>query len=226
MIWNAYSSEIKEAVALEGSPIAVSYSSTPANSPNGHRRSVCQALLDARSGQTVSLNRHNCNCPGGAWHLGLEGRPSDEIYSLWEDFLINGEKLFCSSNSVRQTMALLSQPPPARAGHLIFWPLDKAQLEPDLVIFLCNPEQACRLVTLATYPEGNKPPRLEIGGSTCHMVVAYPLATGELNVSLMDYASRKYQDYEPGVLFVTVPYRMMAGLVWSIDRCGAGTAEI
>jgi uncharacterized protein (DUF169 family) len=143
----------------------------------------------------------------------------------WEEFLINGEKLFCSPASIRRTLALTAPPPLGRADHVIFSPLEKAEQMPDLVVFLCNPEQACRLVTLATYPEG-KPPKLEMAGSTCHMVIAYPLVTGEINVSLLDYASRKYQDYEPGELFVTVPYDMMAGLMWSLDRCSAGTAVI
>jgi len=212
-------------LALTGSPIAVSYSMMSPPGTNGQRRSVCQALLHARSGSVVSLSKDTCNCPGGAWHLGLEPRPSDDIYMLWEEFLINGEKLFCSPASVRRTLALTTPPPLGRADHVIFSPLEKAEQMPDLVVFLCNPEQACRLVTLATYPEG-KPPKLEMAGSTCHMVIAYPLVTGEMNVSLLDYASRKYQDYEPGELFVTVPYDMMAGLMWSLDRCSAGTAVI
>ena len=223
MDWRSCSHEIKRALALTGSPIAVSYSMTCPVGTNGHRHSVCQALLCARSGSIVNLSKDSCNCPGGAWHLGLEPRPSDEIYGLWENFLINGEKLFCSPASIRRTMSLTSPPPLGRADHVIFSPLEKAELMPDLVVFLCNPEQACRLVTLATYPEG-RPPRLEMAGSTCHMVIAYPLVTGEINVSLLDYASRKYQDYEPNELFVTVPYHLMAGLMWSVDRCSAGTA--
>jgi uncharacterized protein (DUF169 family) len=225
MDWRSCSFEIRRVLALKGSPIAVSYSMTSPVGTNGHRRSVCQALLCSRSGDVVSLSKDSCNCPGGAWHLGLEPRPSDEIYKLWEDFLIDGERLFCSPTSIRRMMALTSPPPLGRAGHVIFSPLEKAELTPDLVVFLCNPEQACRLVTLATYPEG-KPPKLEMAGSTCHMVIAYPLVTGEINVSLMDYASRRYQDYEPTELFVTIPYDLMPGLMWSLDRCGAGTVEI
>jgi uncharacterized protein (DUF169 family) len=225
MYWRSCSREIKRALALKGSPIAVTYSMVPPAGTNGERRSVCQALLHARSGMAVSLNKDSCNCPGGAWHLGLEPRPSDDIYKLWEEFLINGEKLFCSPATIRRTMASTSQPPLGRADHVVFSPLEKAELEPDLVVFLCNPEQACRLVTLATYPDG-RPPKPELAGSTCHMVIAYPLVTGEINVSLMDYASRRYQGYEPTELFVTIPHDLMPGLMWSLDRCGAGKAEI
>jgi uncharacterized protein (DUF169 family) len=222
--WRSYSSEIKRVLALKGSPIAVTYSMMPPWGTNGQRRSVCQALLQARSGAVVSLSKDSCNCPGGAWHLGLEPRPAGDIYRLWEEFLINGERLFCSPVTVDRTMSSTSPPPLGRADHVVFSPLEKADLAPDLVVFLCNPEQACRLVTLATYPDG-KPPKLEIAGSTCHMVIAYPLVTGEINVSLMDYASRRYQEYEPTELFVTIPYDRMSGLMWSLGRCGAGTAE-
>jgi len=104
-------------------------------------------------------------------------------------------------------------------------PLEKAEIAPDLVVFLCNPEQACRLVTLATYPDG-LPPKTEIVGSTCHMVIAYPLVSGELNISLLDYTSRKYQNYKPEELFVSIPYHRLPGLVGSIDVCSAGTAQV
>jgi uncharacterized protein (DUF169 family) len=223
MDWKSYSPEIKRVLALQGSPVAVSYSMMPAAGTNGHRYSVCQALLYARSGTVVSLSKDSCNCPGGAWHLGLEPRPSDDIYKMWEEFLINGEKLFCSPATIHRTMASASQPPLGRADHVVFSPLERAELMPDLVVFLCDPEQACRLVTLATYPDG-KPPKPEMAGSTCHMVIAYPLVTREINISLMDYASRKYQEYKPTELFVTIPYDLMPGLMWSIGRCAAGTA--
>lgn len=224
MDWRGWSIEIKRVLGLRGSPIAVSCSMMPAAGTNGRRHSVCQALLQAHSGTVVCLSKDSCNCPGGVWHLGLEPPPSGDIYRMWEDFLINGEKLFSSPDSVHRTMAESSHAPMGRGDHLILSPLEMAEMRPDLVVFLCNPEQACRLVALASYPDG-KPPKTEMAGSTCHMVIAYPLVTGEMNVSLMDYASRKYQGYSPSELFVSIPYALMPGLMWSIDRCSAGTAE-
>ncbi len=225
MDWKRCSSELKKVLDLEGSPIAVTYSMKPAVGTNNQRRAVCQALLEARSGNAINLTKESCNCPGGVWHLGLGPRPSGDDESLMKDFLINGEKLFCSLATVYRTMTLTSPPPLGLADYVVLSPLDKADLMPDLVVFLCNPEQACRLVTLATYPDG-KPPKTEMAGSTCHMVIAYPLVTGEINVSLMDYTSRKYQEYQPSELFVTIPYHLMPGLMWSIDRCSAGIAEV
>ena len=225
MGWREYAPRLKEVLALEGNPIAVTYSMTPAAGADNHRLSVCQALLEVRAGAIINLSKDSCNCPGGICHLGLGPPPSGDEDKLMKKFLVEGEKLFCSITTVYRTMTLTSAPPLGLAEYVVLSPLERSELMPDLVVFLCNPEQACRLVTLATYPDG-KPPRPEMAGSTCHMVIAYPLVSGEINISLMDYTSRKYQDYRAEELFVTIPYHMMPGLMWSIDCCGAGTAEV
>ncbi len=58
------------------------------------------------------------------------------------------------------------------------------------------------------------------------MVIAYPLVSGELNISLLDYTSRKYQSYKPEELFVTIPYHKLPGVMESIDLCSAGAAKV
>ena len=185
MVWQEYSKRLKEVLGLEGSPIAVSYSLSPACEGKTGKYLVCQALLDARDGAVINLSKENCLCPGGAWHLGLTPRPSGDKYRFLQKFLVEGEKLFCSIATFHRAMDLTTKPPLGLAEYIVFSPLEKAEIAPDLAVFLCNPEQACRLVTLATYPDGI-PPKAEIVGSTCHMVIAYPLVSGEINISLLD----------------------------------------
>jgi len=225
MVWQEYSKRLREVLGLVGSPIAVSYSMTPASGGEPGKHRVCQALLDSRDGAIINLSKENSSCRGGTWHLGLAPRPSGEADKALKKFLVEGEKLFCSIATMHRTMTLNTAPPLGLAEYVVFSPLEKAEIAPDLVVFLCNPEQACRLVTLATHPDG-LPPKTEVVGSTCHMVIAYPLVTGELNISLMDYTSRRYQGYKADELFVTIPYHKLPGLVGSIDRCSAGTAEV
>jgi len=225
MVWQEYSKRLREVLGLEGSPIGVSYSMVPASKGKSGKHWVCQALLDAGKGAIINLSQESCACPGGTWHLGLGPRPSGEADKLLKRFLVEGEKLFCSIATFHRAMTLTAQPPLGLAEYVVLSPLEKAEIAPDLVVFLCTPEQACRLVTLATYPDG-LPPKTEIVGSTCHMVIAYPLVSGELNISLLDYTSRKYQNYKPEELFVSIPYHKLPGLVGSIDLCSAGTAKV
>jgi uncharacterized protein (DUF169 family) len=225
MTWREYSARLKEVLSLEGSPIAITYSMTPAAEAMAGRYMVCQALPAARDGAVINLSRETCACPGGVWHLGLGPRPSEKAFKNLQRFLVEGEKLYCSIAAFHRAMSLTSPPPLGLAEYVVLSPLERAEFMPDLVVFLCNAEQACRLVTLATYADGI-PPKTEMQGSACHMAIAYPLVSGEMNVSLLDYTARKYMKYKPEELFVTIPYHKMAGLMWSIDRCSAGTAKV
>jgi uncharacterized protein (DUF169 family) len=57
------------------------------------------------------------------------------------------------------------------------------------------------------------------------MAIAYPLVSGEVNVSFLDYTARKMKKYDPNELIVSVPYHRMPDLVASVARSTAGTAE-
>lgn len=225
MDWKDYSSILKDLLGLEGSPVAITYSMKPAEEGDDQRYAVCEALIAAQHGEVINISKDNSGCPGGLWHLGLTPPPKGDMDKLLKEFLVNGEKLFCSIATFHRTMALTASPPEGLAEYVVMSPLEKAEFMPDLVVFHCNPEQGCRLVTLATYPTG-QPPRIEMAGSTCHMVIAYPLVSGELNVSLMDYTERKTRLHKADDLYVSIPYHLMPGLIWSIDRCGAGTASM
>jgi hypothetical protein len=65
-----------------------------------------------------------------------------------------------------------------------------------------------------------------MSGSTCYQAIAYPLVTGETNVSLMDYTTRRSPVYDSGDLLVTITYHRLHGVMRSIPFCAAGRAEI
>lgn len=225
MTWKKYSKRLKEVLKLRGSPIAITYSMKPVSNARSGKYRVCDLLLKVKDGVIFNLNKKNSACPGGTWHLGLGPMPTGKDDVALKKFLIDGEKLFCSLAVFRRTMNFTTPPPLGLAPYVVFSPLEKASLKPDLVLFICNPEQACRLVTLLIYNEGI-PPKTELAGATCHMAIAYPLVSGEMNVSLMDYTSRRIKGYKADDLLVTIPYHKLPGIIESIDCCTAGTAKM
>lgn len=225
MVWKRYSKRLKDLLGLEGSPIAVTYSMTPATGAQKGKRMVCRALLEARNGKIINLSKETSACPGGTWHLGLGPKPTGDQDKFLKKFLVEGEKLFCSIATFNRMISLTTPAPYGLADYVILSPLEKAKQEPDLVVFLCNAEQACRLVTLANYQDGI-PPKVEIVGSACHMAIGYPIVSGEINVSLLDYTARKWQKFRPDDLFVSIPCHKMPNLMDSIDYCSAGTAAV
>jgi len=223
--WKDYGEQIKEVLELEGNPVAITYSMKPPSTPSGERYRVCDAFLQARGGKVIDLTVSTSACPGGTWHLGLGERPSGEADKGLKEFLVNGEKLYCSIATFHRSQALTAAPPLGLADHVVLSPIEEAEFRPDIVLFICNAEQACRLVSLDSYDTGI-PPRIEMAGSTCHQAVAYPVVTGELNVSLMDYTSRHIRGYKAEDLLVSIPYHRFHGVIRSIDHCTAGRAKV
>ena len=138
----------------------------------GGQHWACRALQDAADGATINLTKANSACHGGTWHLGLGPKPSGEMERTLKKFLVEGEKLFCSIATFHRAMTLTSQPPLGLADYVVVSPLGEAQFKPDLVIFLCNAEQACRIITLATYETGISPKTELVGWP-----VIWPLLT-------------------------------------------------
>ena len=225
MQWKDYAHQIRELLGLKGNAVAITYSMKPPSTSVDGKHRVCDAFLQARDGKVIDLTTSTSACSGGTWHLGLGERPKGEWDKALKEFLVDGEKLYCSIAAFHRAQALTVPPPLGLADHVILSPMDKAEFRPDVVLFICNAEQACRLVTLDSYDTG-VPPRTEMSGSTCHQAVGYPIVTGELNVSLMDYTSRRIRGYRPEDLFVSIPYHRFHGVMRSIEHCTAGRAKM
>ena len=224
MKWKEQAETLKNVLNLRGSPVAITYSMEPDKRGKKGRNWVCQALKDARDGDIINISKETSCCVGGTFHLGLGPKPTGDADKALKKFLVEGEKLFCSITVFHRVTALTAQPPLGLADYVVFSPMEKAEMMPDIVLFLCDAEQACRLITLATYQDGISP-RTEMVGSACHMAVAYPLVSGEINVSFLDYTARKMKEFAPNELIVSIPYHRVDNLVNSIDHCTAGTAK-
>lgn len=223
--WQDYSAEITDVLGLQGSPVAITYSWEGPKGSKPKKCRVCDAFLSARGGEVIDVTKESSTCPGGTRYLGFPQQQTDEGTKALQDFLVNGEKLYCSNAAFYRNLALASPPPVGLAPHVIFSPMEKAELEPQIVLFICNAEQGSRLVTLDMYGTG-VPPKTQMAGATCHQAVAYPIVTGELNVSLMDYTSRHIKGYTSSDLIVSIPWHRFLGVMRAIPGCTAGTAKM
>ncbi|MBM3334384.1 DUF169 domain-containing protein [Candidatus Sumerlaeota bacterium] len=225
MEWVNYAEKIRGVLQLKGSPIAVTFASKAPSGASAARFRVCDAFIKARDGKIIDLTRETSSCPGGTQYLGLMEPLTGERSAALNDFLVYGEKLFCSYATFHRMKSLSPKLATGCADHVIMAPLEKAGSRPDLVVLICNAEQACRLLTLDGYDTG-LPVRPYMAGATCYQAITYSIVTGELNVSMMDYTSRKIRGYKPNDLFVSVPYHRFHGIVRSIPLCTAGTAKM
>jgi uncharacterized protein (DUF169 family) len=226
MIWHEYAKQLKEVLALEGSPIGVAFSDAPASNGKDSKIIPCNAFYQAaRKGVTFNVTAETCTCPGGMTSLGLAA-PSPERAKRVKKFLIEGEKFSsCNASFFRSRALSQGQPPIGISQYVVIGPLEEFELKPDLVLLLCNPAQASRLITLSTYETGI-PLQAQLNGSSCSGSIAYPLSTGRVNVSFLDTSSRHLvKGFKDSDLIFSAPYFLLRSIVESIPLCTAGTAE-
>ncbi|MBC7254321.1 MAG: DUF169 domain-containing protein [Actinobacteria bacterium] len=223
--WKNETGTLVEVLRLERKPVAVTFTNEEVEGGSRERISFCRALKRAAEGETFVIDAENSSCPGGSWHCGLSEPPAGKRKRFLQEFLTRGEKLTHSIVSFHRMQALGSPPPTGLAERVVVGPAEEASLRPDLVVFLVDPEQACRLVTLDHYWDGI-PLRVEVTGALCHSAIAYPVVTGRTNVTFGDWTARRMQKYPRDTVFVSVPYERMAALTAAVPRCSAGNAPL
>ena len=144
---------------------------------------------------------------------------------MTKKFVVEGEKLFCSYQALDTLISQMDEPPDNSHTYFLLSPMEKAEILPQLVVFIVNADAACRLLTLVTFLDGQMP-KIKIGGPTCRMSLIYPLVTQETNLSFYDYTARKMCNVEKDKLLITIPYKKIPSIIESIDKCSAGKAKI
>ncbi|MCM8770707.1 MAG: DUF169 domain-containing protein [Candidatus Omnitrophica bacterium] len=224
-IWQQYSALFKEILHLDYSPVAINCLRQPYLKDETQKIRICRAILDAAKGKTQEVGAKNNACFGASWHLGFQQIKDEKILKLIKQFVVEGEKLFCSSEALDNLIAQMEPPPDNSRSYFLLAPLEKSEFEPQLVIFVVNAEGACKLLTFVTFLDGNMP-KIKIGGPTCRLSIIYPLVKNEVNISFYDHTARKMCNLEKDKLLVSVPYAKIPQIVEAIDKCSAGRAKV
>jgi len=226
MQWQNFSHILKEVLALSLSPVAITRKPKGAAAgASAQKIRICKAILDAASGSTCVVCKETNVCFGAAWHLGFHKLKDQRVRDMTRKFVVEGEKLFASYEALDNLLSQMEDVPDYSDSCFVLTPMEKAEQKPELVIFVCNPEQACRLLTLVMFPDGRMP-KIKMGGPTCRLAIIYPLLTGEVNISFYDYTARKICNVPSDKLLVSIPYQRMPRLIADIDICSGGKAKV
>jgi uncharacterized protein (DUF169 family) len=219
--WQDYAVSFKELLALDYEPVALSCSKEPFLKDYDKKARICKSILDAGRGEVLQVSKANNACFGAMWHLGFYKRKGQRFSDLIRKFAVEEEKLFCSYEALDALISQMGEPPDNVDSYFLLSPLGKAQVLPQLVIFIVNAEAACRLLALAQFQDGVMP-AVKIGGPTCRLAVIYPLVSGQINLSFYDFTSRTICAVDRDKLLVTIPYARIPGIIASIEKCPAG----
>ena len=223
--WQPYSLIFKDLLDLDLSPVALNCLKEPYLKSSGTQVRICRAILEAGKAKTLQVSRQNNACFGAGWHLGLYKLKDQKVTNMIKKFVVEGEKLFSSHQALDNLILQMQEVPDNSDSYFILSPMQQCELKPELVIFICDAQAACRLLTLSIFIDGIMP-KIKIGGPTCRMAIMYPLISNEVNISFYDYTARKICDVPKDKLLVSIPYKKIPRIIESIDKCSAGRAKI
>jgi len=181
--------------------------------------------LDASEGKLIYIGKGNNDCFGASWHLGFHPIKNPRLKEIFKRFTVETEKIFSSDQAAERFISEMDEPPDNTDAYFVLSPAEKAEFQPQLFIFLINPQDASRLLTLITFSDGVMP-KIKLGGPTCRMGITYPLFLDEVNISFYDYTSRISSKVKKDKLIVSVPYSRIPQIIGSIEGCSAGSARV
>ena len=148
---------LKKVLGLKKEPLAITFTNDEISDGQYEKTSICKALKRAVEVNCFVIDEKVSTCTGGSFYCGFKEVPSGAEKRRLQWFLTKGEKLTGTIVSFEREQKLTAQPPTGLADKLVVCPLEKTTIRPDIVLFQCNPEQACRLRTLDTYWDGISP---------------------------------------------------------------------
>lgn len=223
MRFDKQSEIFKLTLDLKYEPLAVSFTNDKVSAGKYERTSICRAIKLASEGECFVIDENLSTCPGGTMYCGFGEEMSRDQKRRLQKFLTQGEKLTGSIVTFERMRKLATQPPTGLADRVVICPLEKAEIRPDIILFLANPEQVCRLITLDTYWDGISP-KQQIIGALCNTSIAYSVMSGFTNISMGDWTARHNQDFGSDIVFMSVPYERINNLIKAIPLCSAGEA--
>ena len=203
------SKRIKEIVGLNTYPVGVrfSFAKNPVNEIQArklHDYRYCQALMEARHGEHVLLDREGISCPAAAAAFGFKPLP---------EALKNGKALvgfgITKEKSTGQTM-FENMPafPPGELESLYLFPLETAAVEPDIVVIEDKIENLMWVALAYLNVQGGE--RIEsstaILQATCVDATIVPYKKNKINLSYGCYGCREATDIGPDEAVLGVPF--------------------
>lgn len=185
----------------------------------GFKTNVCVGMtLTRKYGWTVGMTAEDNACPIVAYTYGWsESEP--ETKNALMDFM-KAMNYAANDNAARTTMEAIAQVKLNKGDYagVIFSPLERTKIEPDLVMVFCNPAQAMRLVHGATQETGISVQSIFSGkGGTCTEGVLQTFKTREPKVVLPGNGDRVWAMAQDDELAFTIPINLLDSVIRGLE---------
>jgi len=185
----------------------------------GFKTNLCVGMTMARKyGWTVGMTADDNACPIVSYTYGWS-EPESETRKAIADFMIT-MKYSASENAAKTTMEAVDQVKlgKGQCAGVVFSPLERTKIEPDLVMIFCNPAQLMRLVHGATQETGVAVQSIFSGrGGTCTEGVLQTFKAGKPKVVLPGNGDRVWAMVQDNEMAFTMPTNWVDPVIMGLE---------
>lgn len=176
--------------------------------------SYCAMVRMAACGHARKAGVENVRCPGARRALGLTS--SDEEFLSGRRYLSLG--LYKDMERAKETAHQVSLMKDRISGFSV-GPLSLCKTPPHVIIVVCDPNQAMRLIQGYIYQFGPGPVMESLGTQgVCAELTVRPFQTQKPNVSLLCSNTRFTCMWKDGELGIGIPYGVFPGMVDGVEK--------
>jgi uncharacterized protein (DUF169 family) len=203
------SDELTERLHLTHVPVGVTLyqDAPPVQIPetNENLKSYCQALILAGEGRTLLLKKEQMGCKLGTSVLGFE----TEMEAFLDDGVLEkyGVGLFATEEASAKTMLNSTYLEKGKTRSALIAPLAAFREDPQVVIFTADSQQMMWLLYAVNYEKGGRMELPQSGGALggCADITAWPLLSGQANVTFLGLGCRLKSSIDPAHLMMGIP---------------------
>jgi uncharacterized protein (DUF169 family) len=185
----------------------------------GFKTNVCVGITMARKyGWTVGMTTDDNACPVAAYTYGWSESESESEKALIDFMVVM--KYSASENAAKATMEAVDQVKLSNGMYagVVFSPLERTRIDPDLVMIFCNPAQLMRLVHGATQETGVAVHSIFSGrGGTCTEGVLQTFKTGEPKVVLPGNGDRVWAMVQDDEIAFAIPANWLDSVIGGLE---------
>jgi uncharacterized protein (DUF169 family) len=184
-----------------------------------YKMSYCNMVKLAASGKSFKADISNFLCIGSAKALGLIKPDFNAISgNIYYSFGLYDS--LCTARNVQKDVTFLDH----QAYGVVVMPLEKFEVQPDIVIYIVNPYQSMRILQGYAYHHGAAK-NIKIAGNSgmCSECTATPYDTNDMNLSLLCSNTRFSAKWKDDELGIGLPFNMFEkvcdGIIKTIGPC-------
>jgi len=185
----------------------------------GFKTNPCVAMTMARKyGWTVGMTADDNACLIAAYTYGWSESESESEKALIDFMVVM--KYSANENAAKTTMQAVEQVKLSKGKYagVVFSPLERTRIDPDLVMIFCNPAQLMRLVHGATQETGVSVQSVFSGrAGTCTEGVLQTLKTGEPKVVLPGNGDRVWAMVQDEEIAFTIPVNWLDPVIRGLE---------